>query len=675
MPYNELDQNSDKIRQPRNMTIELMDHQKTIIHAMQELETKGYINVDDESDIGLDYKFKINTNVGILCDRVGAGKSLMVIGFLNENRTFAKKNCIWESSRYLTIEVIKHNDVNTNLVIVPHSLIHQWISFFEHAPTIKMKRYYSAQDVRDLDTIDKIKQYDVILISDTKAKHFFDDLPTYKWGRIFVDEADTIRIPRKLELMTKFLWLVTATPKGLNYNKRNLIKPLFKNMEPWVFKYLLVKNKPEYIEQSIILPPPTRYVIRCLTPWGIQIVKGIIPNSVLAMINAGNTEEAIKSLACKVDSKMNIVQAVTFKLNKDMVTKLEELDKEEEIVSEMIKPSVEKLDYIGKLKKSINRLKVRITSITEKINKSDEECCPICMDEMEKPTLLNCCQNMFCFDCITICMNTKNTCPLCRQTIDKQAMHVIDSKLKKRMENLMNKLDMTLEIIKAKKNGKFLLFASYDHTFNTIATELRKHGISYKVLNGRAMEIQKSIDSFENGDTQVLLLNTKYFGAGMNLQMASDVIIYHRFTKEMEEQAIGRAQRFGRKTKLNVFFLVHENELQSFDNNTVMEDGEYSEWLENPDLNMTEINYESIKKSIDTENNTVNKLAEMDKETIELDDKGIDDLLDSLDFADKKALQKVFGDEESESSSEYDMVDFKDPTKLYTDFTGELDIY
>ena len=49
---------------------------------------------------------------------------------------------------------------------------------------------------------------------------------------------------------------------------------------------------------------------------------------------------------------------------------------------------------------------------------------------------------------------------------------------------------------------------------------------------------RQTIENFKNGEITVLMLNAKFYGAGMNLQMATDIVIYHRFSKEMEEQII-----------------------------------------------------------------------------------------------------------------------------------------
>jgi hypothetical protein len=42
-------------------------------------------------------------------------------------------------------------------------------------------------------------------------------------------------------------------------------------------------------------------------------------------------------------------------------------------------------------------------------------------------------------------------------------------------EKLKNKIDNLIDIIKTKKNGKFLVFSSYDETFNDIINFFNNH--------------------------------------------------------------------------------------------------------------------------------------------------------------------------------------------------------
>ena len=55
-------------------------------------------------------------------------------------------------------------------------------------------------------------------------------------------------------------------------------------------------------------------------------------------------------------------------------------------------------------------------------------------------------------------------------------------------------------------------------------------------------------------------MNSNLFGCGLNLQITTDILFLHKTEHELQSQIIGRAQRPGRKNKLAVWFLMHENE-------------------------------------------------------------------------------------------------------------------
>jgi SNF2 family DNA or RNA helicase len=55
-------------------------------------------------------------------------------------------------------------------------------------------------------------------------------------------------------------------------------------------------------------------------------------------------------------------------------------------------------------------------------------------------------------------------------------------------------------------------------------------------------------------------MNARYVGAGINLEPATHVVLYHRMNSELERQVIGRAVRFERAAELRVIHLVHETE-------------------------------------------------------------------------------------------------------------------
>jgi len=141
-------------------------------------------------------------------------------------------------------------------------------------------------------------------------------------------------------------------------------------------------------------------------------------------------------------------------------------------------------------------------------------------------------------------------------------------------------MDVLVDILSSKPDGKILVFANFPETFKKIEILLKLHNITYRILKGSDHDITKYKEEFQNGKIRVLLLNATFFGAGQNLQMATDVVIYHRFTKEMEQQVIGRAQRLGRTSQLTIYYLLHDNENQNLDDKNEYNDLSYEEYLE-----------------------------------------------------------------------------------------------
>ena len=73
--------------------------------------------------------------------------------------------------------------------------------------------------------------------------------------------------------------------------------------------------------------------------------------------------------------------------------------------------------------------------------------------------------------------------------------------------------------------------------------------------------IQNIVNDFKNKDLDVLLINIYNYGSGMNLQCATDIVMFHKFDKSIEQQVIGRGQRLGRTQPLNIHYLLNQNEI------------------------------------------------------------------------------------------------------------------
>ena len=56
------------------------------------------------------------------------------------------------------------------------------------------------------------------------------------------------------------------------------------------------------------------------------------------------------------------------------------------------------------------------------------------------------------------------------------------------------------------------------------------------------------------------MLNAKHYGSGLNLQMTTNIVMFHKMDENTNIQIIGRAQRIGRTSQLIIHKLLYEHE-------------------------------------------------------------------------------------------------------------------
>jgi len=239
--------------------------------------------------------------------------------------------------------------------------------------------------------------------------------------------------------------------------------------------------------------------------------------------------------------------------------------------------------------------------------------------------------NLFCINCLT---QLKGSCPLCRNIFTMDKIHIISDSLNKNNKNKqdkskvneISKTDALIKILKEKPNGKFLLFSNYEQTFENLNKKLSENNIKFSKLIGSGAVVNKTIERFKSGEIKVLMLNALHYGSGLNLQMASDIIIYHQLSLELETQVIGRAQRLGRNEPLNVYYLLHEHEVNNVSNPVLSLDLSIDGNLEELDKHLhgktiinviPDVNSDLSSLESDDEHNNIRKNKNKNKKTKE----------------------------------------------------------
>lgn len=144
--------------------IESCEVPSTLNATLRDYQKQGlnWLNFLDEFNFG-----------GCLADDMGLGKTIQIIAFIlrqREKRTF-----------------------NTNLIVVPTSLIFNWIKEIEKfAPSIKFKVLYGNDRVKN---VDDFNEYEIILTSYGTLLSDVYYIKNYRFNYIFLDESQAIKNP------------------------------------------------------------------------------------------------------------------------------------------------------------------------------------------------------------------------------------------------------------------------------------------------------------------------------------------------------------------------------------------------------------------------------------------------------------------------------------------------
>jgi len=521
----------------------------------------------------------------------------------------------------LTPEGTRYKTVNASLFIIPHALMSQWETYVSRDTTLKCLFIKKTKDAQ-APILAKLEEYQCFFISSTMWKHFEESNPLsdWVWNRIFVDEADSIAFTNRGgtdTLRACYYWFITASwinlafPGGVYISTMNSyppptsippesiesIKTAFGNGTSAInirgishanlvrtlcsfgcspygsgstmnavvqqsFR-LFIRNSPEFIAASLRMPTVTHSTIVCEIPSNLRVYDSNISPAMLERIHAGDLDGVIQMLGLETHSVTTINEALTMSLKKelDQAQKVYDFKKTIEYSSDAAKRQ-----SFETCEKKIASLASRISGIEERLKTMKEQSCPICCGDVEKPAVTPCCQNIFCFGCICRSLSRSSTCPLCRTRIHSiKELNVIGEDMAAApaapLPSKKFKNDALVAFLKENPAARVLMFSGFDATYTSLQHILTTAGISHAIVHGSNAHINKLLKDFESGKYRVLFLNANNMGAGLNISIASHVVLYHRMSAAIEHQIVGRAYRLGRTAPLEVVHLLHTDEV------------------------------------------------------------------------------------------------------------------
>lgn len=604
----ELDENSATAPQPAGAKLPLKRHQLTLLSRCMAFE-RDKIRLNDVQMLRNLQQWQpddyLRTRIGILGDRAGSGKSFVLLALMLENRSIGEDSVVksYGCNRVILCTRDAVRARKTNLLVIPHNMCAQWDAYVKTFTDTTKFRHLMVHNSKCLATLHELNvdEYDLLVVTCTCYNRVADIMTSrsVKFHRVVFDEIDNVSLPSCLSVDAAFTWFVTASFGNLLYPRgysgwdssiqkyvwratglknsgyvKNLFIDLYNNVSTDYVKVLVVKNKDEFVMNSIQLPPMSSHMVLCRTPTSISLLHGVVDNAIIDSLNAGDLQSALQHVSsANKNTEENIVTVILDKLQRQHQSIENRLTFAQNAPPDTYESEAEQAADVARLQKRLDEVAQKMSSIRERIVSSDS-CC-ICFDDIEHKTITPCCSNSYCFRCINMWLARRNMCPLCKKTLISSQLYVVDDAPPAQPvaapeapseEEVNEKFDKikNLEIILRKRTpgSKFLIFASYDNSFAHIVGVLIKLDIPHSYLKGNHDVVKNIVKRYKDGDLPVLLVNTKNYGSGMNLENTTDIIMFHKFDTEIEKQVIGRANRMGRTAPLNVWYLLHENEMQ-----------------------------------------------------------------------------------------------------------------
>lgn len=526
---------------------ELYAHQTALVDGMHKYKNKmlnGFM-IDNKA---------VNGKIGIIGDRAGSGKTLSILAYVASDKV---SDITYEltdnSSRYFFSHDIYNisSKVQSNLIIVPHNLYGQWRNEIDTHTTIKYVPIDTKRNLKERDLVQKIRESNFVLTTN-KCYKFVEEYAKNNaifWNNMIIDEASSIYMNTSdPHLQFQFLWLVTNNWIPLLFKKPYIKKSNLFNFKDTVYIH------PE-LEEWLLDEITSDYKCELTS----SFLKEYLPfyHKNRGCIVLRNSTEVIKSnidlpviirdnYQCRSNITLNSL--ISYYLAKNI----------------KINITVSKIPYLFQtlgieFKSDVEYIKSQQVSKHALIKrKSEENECVICFDTCQYPTIMNCCYNMYCGNCLLQNTLINSKCPTCRSHVTIPMMCCLSSLSNDQIIIAKNKMEVCMDLCKNIKET-CIIYSSFDNIFYQLCEELTKIGLKAERLENNIYSLIKTIKNVREGVTNIIFVSNIEMLRGMSLPFISHLIFYHEQpVYELAQILIHSVQRIGRKDPLKISYLHSE---------------------------------------------------------------------------------------------------------------------
>ena len=592
----EINDNSEKIDHPDNINIILKDHQLGIVHRCLEIENFNLMNI------------------GIMNDKPGAGKTYAILALIlysgkKNNLIVIPQNILeqWMNSihqfsdilRYK--KIINYNDIlsiyqDDNILTNEYDIIITTSLFYHSLSTTINDKYFKFNRVF-FDEIDSISNIIINKVNSdfiwfVSASFNLEEIGIYnldndsieyitsRCNEEYIDKMFNMDNYNCYKIICKNIYLDNIFINILDNEEFTLLNALDYSKLKQKFHSKIANNEKEAIQYLI----SDKNDIIEMEKIRIEDLKKSIESS----INNDKTKllkeqlEESEKILNDTEEKLELIKE-RLKENDCCPLCYDEFENKKKVVisqcckNKICYDCIE--NWFSKLNKTnciyCNKNCVKKESYVL-IKDEDNSLCKICDNKFEDEDdkyYSQCCYNKSCCGCIKewYLKLLKKECLFCHN----DSTLYEDFRNEKQHEEMIMNIKMGIKYTKKSKidflkyfvisklttKSKVIFCSQYTKIFKELIKLLNKYNLKYLELdNGNFNDINDTIYEYKYGDSKFLLLNSNLFGCGLNLEITSDIVFLHKTEHNLQKQIIGRAYRPNRKNKLNVWFIMHENE-------------------------------------------------------------------------------------------------------------------
>jgi SNF2 family DNA or RNA helicase len=552
--YNNTLVSGKSLAQASVIKTQLFPHQDTLVngmHIFRDKMTGGFLLGNQA----------INGKVGIIGDPAGTGKTLSILAYLSSQiARFPRITCELSNNSskfFFSHELYELSYTSsTNLIIVPHSLFSQWQQEISRHTTIKYVPLETKRFIKGNDLAKNIINSSFVLTTNKCYKWVqeYADLHGIKWNNIVIDEASSIYINSSdPPLKFQFLWLVT----------NNWIPLLFKNPS-------IVKSNLYYLKDRVILNSELeRWLLNNVSVhYEGQLVSSVFLKEYLPFFHQNRGTIVLRNSIDNINTSINLP------VSENEIFHCRPNISLNSLMSWYIARNIEPNINSTKISNLFQALGVKFNNIEEYISnqpqikhnlirrKFDERECVICLEETEYPTIVNCCYNIYCGKCLLRNMLINQKCPLCREVLEIENLCCLNKLTEEETILSKSKIEMCLDILNKNRNGKFIIYSSFDNIYYQLFEELDRIGLKAERIESNLFSLLKTVKNFQEGLTNILFISNADLIRGLSLSTTSHLIFFHELPVcELKQVLIHSAQRIGRKNPLKIIHLNSEIQL------------------------------------------------------------------------------------------------------------------